>query len=227
LTDEEVDEEALARLADSFHSERGQQKHVSWSKERTRRSGSLGPPLNPTSSSILHDRQSLHIPQPQEQEFDQRGRSLGRQSSDEDLRHSSDESTHVGRGSAFKAHKRIGMVFLSVWVLFGFGVVGNRSGFFAGNGLTSGIILAKMEDPVSMIPLQSIPTTHVEDAFTVIQMDVTPSPTEPLPPQPPYEQPSVQRIIGRISAWMCTTLYLTSRLPQIWKNVSCLLYYHP
>ncbi len=35
------------------------------------------------------------------------------------------------------------------------------------------------------------------------------------------QQPDMQRIIGRISAWICTTLYLTSRLPQIWKNVSC------
>lgn len=29
---------------------------------------------------------------------------------------------------------------------------------------------------------------------------------------------SLERIIGRIFAWTCTTLYLTSRLPQIWKN---------
>jgi len=28
-----------------------------------------------------------------------------------------------------------------------------------------------------------------------------------------------ERFIGRASAWMCTTLYLTSRLPQIWQNV--------
>ncbi|KAH9808020.1 PQ loop repeat-domain-containing protein [Melampsora americana] len=27
-----------------------------------------------------------------------------------------------------------------------------------------------------------------------------------------------QRLIGRISAWLCAILYLTSRLPQIWKN---------
>lgn len=25
--------------------------------------------------------------------------------------------------------------------------------------------------------------------------------------------------IGRIMAWICTILYLTSRMPQIWKNV--------
>ena len=36
-------------------------------------------------------------------------------------------------------------------------------------------------------------------------------------PDPPQ---SFERQIGRISAWSCTTLYLTSRLPQIWKNVS-------
>lgn len=31
-------------------------------------------------------------------------------------------------------------------------------------------------------------------------------------------KPSLQ-IIGRIMAWTCTVLYLTSRMPQIWKNV--------
>lgn len=28
-----------------------------------------------------------------------------------------------------------------------------------------------------------------------------------------------ERVLGRASAWVCTTLYLTSRMPQIWKNV--------
>lgn len=36
---------------------------------------------------------------------------------------------------------------------------------------------------------------------------------------PPAEPPSFKRLFGRTSAWACTTLYLTSRLPQIWKNV--------
>src|SRR5262249_27034658 len=31
--------------------------------------------------------------------------------------------------------------------------------------------------------------------------------------------PPRERLVGRISAWLCATLYLTSRLPQIWKNV--------
>lgn len=38
--------------------------------------------------------------------------------------------------------------------------------------------------------------------------------------KPPNGQGHYQRIVGRVSAWVCTTLYLTSRLPQIWKNVS-------
>jgi hypothetical protein len=37
---------------------------------------------------------------------------------------------------------------------------------------------------------------------------------------PEPESPSFKRLFGRTSAWACTTLYLTSRLPQIWKNVS-------
>lgn len=37
---------------------------------------------------------------------------------------------------------------------------------------------------------------------------------------PPLTPEQKRRLVGRISAWACTTLYLTSRLPQIWKNVS-------
>lgn len=35
----------------------------------------------------------------------------------------------------------------------------------------------------------------------------------------PVETPSLERLIGRISAWVCTILYMTSRLPQIWTNM--------
>ncbi|GAA5905404.1 hypothetical protein JCM5296_003708 [Sporobolomyces johnsonii] len=36
--------------------------------------------------------------------------------------------------------------------------------------------------------------------------------------RPPPSGPDYDRFIGRASAWLCTTLYLTSRLPQIWQN---------
>lgn len=35
----------------------------------------------------------------------------------------------------------------------------------------------------------------------------------------PYPKRNLERFLGRASAWTCTTLYLTSRLPQIWQNV--------
>ncbi|GAA5885497.1 hypothetical protein JCM6882_009644 [Rhodosporidiobolus microsporus] len=39
---------------------------------------------------------------------------------------------------------------------------------------------------------------------------------EPYPPRPPGVD--WERIIGRINAWACAALYLTSRLPQLWQN---------
>ena len=41
---------------------------------------------------------------------------------------------------------------------------------------------------------------------------------------PPLTPEQKRRLVGRISAWACTTLYLTSRLPQIWKNVSAIIF---
>lgn len=53
--------------------------------------------------------------------------------------------------------------------------------------------------------------------------DLPPGSEEPAhSPHKRWDKAAVQRLIGRMSAWICTTLYLTSRLPQIWKNVSAL-----
>ena len=57
--------------------------------------------------------------------------------------------------------------------------------------------------------------THHNTYLTFLDLD-----TDRPIPHPPPSPPTSQRVIGRISAWICTTLYLTSRLPQIWKNVS-------
>lgn len=37
--------------------------------------------------------------------------------------------------------------------------------------------------------------------------------------RPPPREYDWERVVGRTSAWVCTTAYLTSRLPQIWQNV--------
>lgn len=56
---------------------------------------------------------------------------------------------------------------------------------------------------------------------TFVTFEDPEDPRDPPPPPPPKdEEPDLKEVIGRISAWCCTTLYLTSRLPQIWKNVS-------
>ncbi|CAD6964697.1 unnamed protein product [Tilletia controversa] len=46
------------------------------------------------------------------------------------------------------------------------------------------------------------------------------SPKKPSPPTKyhPKEKIDWEQLIGRSSAWTCTVLYLTSRLPQIWSN---------
>ncbi|GAA5851317.1 hypothetical protein JCM9279_001102 [Rhodotorula babjevae] len=36
--------------------------------------------------------------------------------------------------------------------------------------------------------------------------------------RPPPREYDWERVVGRTSAWVCTTAYLTSRLPQIWQN---------
>ncbi|WOO84374.1 Lysosomal amino acid transporter 1 [Vanrija pseudolonga] len=54
---------------------------------------------------------------------------------------------------------------------------------------------------------------------TFVTFEDPEDPRDPPPPPPPKdEEPDLKEVIGRISAWCCTTLYLTSRLPQIWKN---------
>ncbi|KAG5727988.1 hypothetical protein E4T56_gene19336 [Termitomyces sp. T112] len=134
----DADDNALAALADSFHSETGHRKTVSWSIERHRqRSGSVGC---------------------SEDDSTRRGRPLERGGE-------RDGSRLHSMGS------RRTMVFLGVWALFGVGTIHQRERRAGGTG----VVLSGPE---------------TVDA----------------------------RVVGRIFAWLCTTLYLTSRLPQIWKN---------
>ncbi|KAG6874221.1 hypothetical protein C0995_003767 [Termitomyces sp. Mi166 len=174
--DDDDDENALAALADSFHSEAGHEarrKNISWSIERYRqRSGSLGGvfPASARSSSedILHSTA-------------RRGRPLERE-------------VHVGGGVGLeieaevaspsrlhsKASRRSAgtMMFLGAWALFGMGAFAHQRRV---GSTRTGVVVSSRG-------------LH----------DMTESLGE--------------RVIGRIFAWLCTTLYLTSRLPQIWKN---------
>lgn len=209
-TDGDGDDGALALLSDSFHSELGQdtrRKRISWSIERHRpRSGSLGqtpgiPPMTPH-----------QIPFP-EGELDSagRGRTLERQSS-EDIEISPTVASSNRQGS--RASRRGGtMVFLSMWALFGIGTLAlNKRGLPAQQIPGAGTVLAVRSDIMPHLISNFRPPIDIEvlqDVYGRGSSSQTYFTTDLFS----------ERTIGRIFAWMCTTLYLTSRLPQIWKNV--------
>ncbi|QRW27455.1 PQ-loop repeat-containing protein 1 [Rhizoctonia solani] len=68
-----------------------------------------------------------------------------------------------------------------------------------------------------------IPLRYVSSPVIITSEDQEQLPPTAPPPVPPPSDDEPDRtswtwVIGRISAWTCTTLYLTSRMPQIWKN---------
>ncbi|KAI9064438.1 hypothetical protein FKP32DRAFT_1650007 [Trametes sanguinea] len=222
--EDEVDEDALARLAESFHSEggrSGRRKHVAWrqdSYESGTRHGALSP------SHRMHS--SLHMSAPSMEEVDgpSRGRPLVRAA---DLTEADEEewlasSSH--RRSSRASRKGATMVFLGVWALFGVGAfAGGRKALSADLAEHTGRVLARSDMPA--VAAVEIAGSHVVDPVFPSQLAgdaaafhefFTTSDVSTL--QDPPAPPTTEHIIGRISAWICTTLYLTSRLPQIWKN---------
>ena len=224
--DDEVDEDALAMLGDSTHSERsglpprhGFQSRESRHRVSQSRSGSRqGVP----SSSILP---SLQITSTIE-DFDPlaRGRSLQRAnlpSLDRQGEHDwipSEEGSQRRRSS--RANRRgASMVFMGTWALFGIGTLGlRRYGAESGVVVQPGRVLSSssLASPSLLFPSpthESSSSATVGVVFDTLQYESVSK------HRPRMAGPSWERVIGRISAWTCTTLYLTSRLPQIWKNV--------
>jgi len=139
-------------------------------------------------------------------------------------------------GNRARGKRSAGIVFLSVGVgvLFAFGT---RMSATKEAGERIGSAVEMVEGRVLGIgrgyPLEDQETgtmrSDYADAHTplahILYANIDDEP--PLPPHHRHERPErtreeKRRIVGRISAWTCTTLYLTSRLPQIWKNVSTL-----
>ncbi|KAI6118858.1 hypothetical protein EV401DRAFT_1965697 [Pisolithus croceorrhizus] len=176
---DEVDDTVLPALSDSFHSDSGNRKRVSWSQERYDRHPNR---QRRQVSPVVHTARSPLQMTPTQVEFtaQARGRQLQR---DGDLEQ--DEEEQRGQRTGSRASRRgAGMVFLGVWALFGIG------------GLAG-----SQYRPI---------TSRSTNVGTVLLSKAGTSPLAHLPPS--------ERVIGRIFAWLCTTLYLTSRLPQIWKN---------
>ncbi|KAG5647240.1 hypothetical protein DXG03_000775 [Asterophora parasitica] len=221
--DNDIDENALAALADSFHSEAGydRKKRVSWSIERYRgRSGSLGV-VSGVMTTPLHAAQPLPS---SDSIFSPGGRERTVEREDPDEIDAEVVSPNR-RSSKASRSRATTVVFLSTWVLFGVGTLaGGRRGFATTSDSGAGKVLAVrgfgMADSMALhvstagvagLNLETLHEGRLFDSETTARVDL-----------PLYEaimtEPLNERIIGRIFAWLCTTLYLTSRLPQIWKN---------
>ncbi|KIM62180.1 hypothetical protein SCLCIDRAFT_1215532 [Scleroderma citrinum Foug A] len=214
-THDGVDDAVLSALSGSFHSEDGNGKRVSWSQER--QSHRSGPPTSP----VLHSTHpSLQITSPPlNSTVLARGRPVQRNA---ELEH--DEEDQSARRAGSRASRRsAGMVFFGIWALFGIGgLSSSHYRAMVSKGASLGTVLTPRTDSIMMSRLASTydsssdaSSSHsfVNLEFPAIQNDVE-------SPGHVQESPSIERIIGRIFAWLCATLYLTSRLPQIWKNFS-------
>lgn len=220
---DEVDESALAALADSFHSEGGptaRRKYVSWSRER----GAVPSNFPITKSAFYSPQQtsSGEVSDPLG-----RGRPLQRDGSDAEGWVRSRTTSESGNKTSSRASRKgAGMVFLGVWALFGIGnLVGNRSGLLSGSQTGIGRVLSTDAIPAPEstavlpgLPLSDISAAPLDAIPLVFHATFTKDPVSHTHPKD--DEVLRQRIIGRIFAWLCATLYLTSRLPQIWKNVS-------
>lgn len=147
-----------------------------------------------------------------------RGRGIDRPEGEMD--HAEERRKRISQASGRGAS----LVFLAVFGMWGVGFGGGQSASSVSTTERIGRVLPQ-------------PTAHIQNTVHplvyfaptpkgVVQLQYIPlasqttGETEPTPPTDDTDRTSWTWVIGRISAWTCTTLYLTSRMPQIWKNVS-------
>ncbi|KAF8911005.1 PQ loop repeat-domain-containing protein [Gymnopilus junonius] len=227
LEPEEGEAEPPTALIESFHSERGGDyapKRVSWSIERTRgRASSVGQAIRattPTAHNILSNESLVPtgifdtLPPAHRGSLTSSAESL---------------TPAVNNRSSRASRKGSTMVFLGAWALFGFGTLAHgRTGMTSPSATNVGRVLStsayRLAVPVTFtdIGIHARDTTGKEFARLDITLPKLHSSTLPheefLRRDPHHEEPTPEQVLGRIFAWLCTTLYLTSRLPQIWKN---------
>ena len=220
----DMDEDIPATLADSFCSERtSRQRHVSWTKESRA----------PSSHSRTGSRQgmvSTHIPASlritsanDDSDALARGRTLQRTNlpshDQESLDWHQGEDGSQRRRSSRASRRGATMIFMGAWALFGVGTLGmHRYSAEIRTPLLPGRVLSSS----NLAPQSLLFPSFTHETFPQSTANVVfdaPDPEHAPQSEQPVHRPSLERVIGRISAWSCATLYLTSRLPQIWKNV--------
>jgi hypothetical protein len=120
-----------------------------------------------------------------------------------------------GSGGRGKGRRAAGVAFMSLTLLLARSTITSTPAS-SSSSFPNGIVL-------SQPPHRHAPTArHPLPLSTFSSTAATVNPPFMLSFEPHLPESSIdyQHVIGRISAWTCTTLYLTSRLPQIWKNVS-------
>ncbi|KZT28429.1 hypothetical protein NEOLEDRAFT_844459 [Neolentinus lepideus HHB14362 ss-1] len=210
---DEVDDEALARLADSFQSDMSTastaRKRVSWNEERLdSKGGSLGRSMVSPGASMSH-MQPLKASTEFADSAQARGRSLQRVYNlsepdqgtwDEERARESSNSLSKQRRSSRASRRGAGIVFLGVFAFFGVNFLSTSSweAHRTHEGYVLTPVIAHNDTGLSPLLSSAVQNSLSQSAFP--------------------DDASMERIVGRIFAWTCTTLYLTSRLPQIWKN---------
>ncbi|KAG2111658.1 PQ loop repeat-domain-containing protein [Suillus discolor] len=213
---DEVDDAVLSALSESFHSGR---KRVSWSQERHDHQSSARSQASPVVPKSLQ----ITAP-PREFAAFSRGRPEQRVADAEEVEvvQPSSRAASDHRTSSRASRRGASMVLLGFGALFSVGALSNvHSRSLAGRGDSIGRVLA---DEVN-IPHPSTTSSAQDTAYhtpsgvgvVTVELPLTLSQNGSRS-QASEDSPSTERIIGRIFAWLCTSLYLTSRLPQIWKN---------
>jgi len=212
-------ESAPSIMIDSFHSEgsrrgRSRGKHVSWTRDSTSR--------DREARAISQDPSPSEPPSPQTAPATLRGRQLTRPTiygspttSDETGVVQPTRERRISEASTVSAaasRRSASIVFLGVLALFG---LSSRAGYrpFGASPSEGGVlnVLPIPEATSTTLQLDNIP--YVLSSDTVVRLQES-GPSVSLS----FADGDTKKAIGRISAWTCTTLYITSRLPQIWKN---------
>ncbi|CAE6414118.1 unnamed protein product [Rhizoctonia solani] len=151
-----------------------------------------------------------------------RGRPLDRADEEVDTEaHRKRVSQTRGRGAS--------LVFLAVFGLWGFSIGRGRTGEAETGLVKIGRVLPRsisntihpsvyFASSSESAPLHYIPSPAIFTSEDQEQLPPTAPPPAPPPSDDEPDRTSWAWVVGRISAWICTTLYLTSRMPQIWKN---------
>jgi len=226
--EEEEEGDMPPAMFESFRSEGGRNtapKRVSWSIERHGgRAASVGPgrAVAPTPLNLLSNDALAASQNPATSEL----------SSNREVHSIIDsvESPLVSSRGTKASRKGSTMVFLGAWALFGIGALTSSHRSMPSSSITNvGRVLSSGYFQNSVPVALSKPEIYIREPgaeeFEAMDLglpglDSEDDPEdEPSSGYPHREEPSGQQVLGRIFAWLCTTLYLTSRLPQIWKNV--------